>query len=297
MEEQSYKDKQRVMERTRPEEQQVIKVQAISDGNKCPHCGTVNEAGTLYCENCGTYLKGKACPVCGASVAEGTDLCEHCKSYLSENVCSFCGAKMSEDDAFCPECGSPRRGIVCPVCHSLSMFSFCPRCGTALNEIARKQLEAFKQVPQYKEMAEAAKELENLLHVEPINSSSQMEKVKKNAELRERVLQLLDMDFKMPDRNNIKGVGLDEKSLSGLIQIKRDQLQKLLDSMELTKVDNPAIARNYAMAHKPLGSSLGWKCNYKHAIHSGPFGCACPQLGGRWVILDGKTEHKIVDDE
>ena len=57
------------------------------------------------------------------------------------------------------------------------------------------------------------------------------------------------------------------------------------------------MARNYAMAHRPVGSSLGWKCNFKHAIHTGPFGCACPQMGGKWVVLDGLTETQVLDDK
>lgn len=294
--EQQYRDRQRILEKTKPEEQQLSKEQSVSV-NRCPRCGFVNEPGALYCENCGSSLKSRVCPYCGSSVSEEADLCEHCKSYLANDVCSFCGAKMGENDAFCPECGSPRRGIVCPVCHSLSMFSFCPRCGTALNELARRQMEQFKQQPLYKEMTEAAKELEKLLHVDPVDSVFQREREKENAELRERVLKLLNMEFEVPKANSINGSGLDCESLMGLIQIKRDQLQKMMDSLETGSSENPALARNYAMAHKPIGSSLGWKCNYKHAIHSGPCGCACPQLGGKWVVLDGKSEHKIVDDE
>ena len=294
--EQQHRGRQKVLEKNKSEEKQVVREQSISI-NKCSKCGFVNDSNALFCENCGVSLGNRVCPYCGSPVPEEADICEHCKGYLANNVCSFCGARMGEDDAFCPECGSPRRGIVCPVCHSLSLFSFCPRCGTALNELARKQLDQFKQDPLYKEISEAAKELENLLHVEPVDSFSQKEKEKKNAELRERVLYLLHVEHDLPKENSINGAGLDSKLLRELIQMKRDLLQKMFDSLEMKSSDSPAMARNYAMAHKPLGSSLGWKCNYKHAIHSGPYGCACPQLGGKWVILDGKMEHKVVDDE
>lgn len=176
--EQQYKGRQKALEKNKPDEKQAVREHSTSI-NRCLKCGFINESSALYCEKCGASLSYRTCPYCGSSVPEEADLCEHCKNYLANDICSFCGAKMGENDAFCPECGSPRRGIVCPVCHSLSVFSFCPRCGTALNELARKQLDQFKQQPLYKKISEAAKELENLLHVEPVDSLLQKEKEKR----------------------------------------------------------------------------------------------------------------------
>ena len=82
--------------------------------------------------------------------------------------------------------------------------------------------------------------------------------------------------------------------LKGLVDFKKKQLAELLNQLEAKAQISPAKARNYAMATKPFGVRVGWKCNYKNALHSSPCGCAKPHLGGRWVVL-GENE-KVKED-
>jgi hypothetical protein len=67
--------------------------------------------------------------------------------------------------------------------------------------------------------------------------------------------------------------------------------------MATPPMPSPAKVRNFAMAQKPVGVRLGWQCNYKHALHSSPCGCAKPQLGGKWVILGHNSNQVIKDDK
>lgn len=53
---------------------------------------------------------------------------------------------------------------------------------------------------------------------------------------------------------------------------------------------------NYVAAKRIAGSKLAWMCNYKHALHSGPTGCAHPELGGKWVVVDKDNIKHIKDD-
>ena len=80
------------------------------------------------------------------------------------------------------------------------------------------------------------------------------------------------------------------------LRAKLEQLTEMLDRLALPPSPSPAIVRNYAMACKPQGVRLAWECNFKHALHSSPCGCAKPQMGGKWIILGKGTRKEIKDD-
>ena len=133
-----------------------------AQGVSCPHCGSVNEPGAMFCASCGNPMGKVTCPNCGAELDPDADFCETCRHYIRKDVCSFCGAHLSGNEAFCPECGCPRGGIVCPTCHTLNDFSFCKQCGTPLTEEAHMLLDRVKELPEYKEMQKLASELQQL---------------------------------------------------------------------------------------------------------------------------------------
>lgn len=268
-------------------------------GVSCPHCGAINEPEALFCASCGNPIGKMACPNCGADVDPDADFCESCRQYIRHDVCSFCGAHLHSNDAFCPECGSPRGGIVCPVCHTLNDFSFCKQCGTALTDEARQLQERIHQLPEFKEMQQLAIELQQLELTVPYSSDLELLQDQRNIKLRERVLTLLAEDRGIahpviPESGNKR---MSKEEYNQKKKERLDQIAALLDQMVQKPEPKPALVRNYAMACRPQGVRLAWECNFKHALHSSPCGCAKPQLGGKWVILGKDTRKEIKDDK
>ena len=265
----------------------------------CPYCGTVNDSSAMFCASCGRPLRMGSCPSCGSEIDPEADYCEVCHHYIKSGVCSFCGAQLADEAAFCPECGSPRGGIVCPSCHTLNDFAFCKKCGTPLTEEARMLTAQVRQTPEYMELSAIAHELEELNMQLPYTSERDVVKSQMNERLRERVLTLLAQDEGVPNpaipKHEIKRMSKEE--LDKQKKLKMQLIASLLDRMELPAQPTPAKARNYAMAQKPLGVRLAWVCNFKHALHSSPCGCAKPQLGGKWVILGKNNQQEISDDK
>ncbi|MBO4906123.1 MAG: zinc ribbon domain-containing protein [Bacteroidaceae bacterium] len=275
--------------------------QDFMGAQRCPKCGTVNDPQAMFCENCGQVLRDIVCPHCGSHVPAGLDYCEVCHNYIGTDRCSFCYAPMSVTDDYCQECGSPRKGIVCPTCHSVEHFSFCEHCGTPLTDRARMAQEQAWNVPYAQEIRQLEKEMEQLWRTKPIESKQEVTNRERIRELRDRVMTLLqdlgdDIYVDVPLQSEPKTY-LTKDDLKTRIEQKRQQLQKLLDQMEMAAQPNPAKARIQSMACKPHISRLGWRCNYKNALHASPLCCACPQQGGKWVILSGNEENNLVNDK
>ena len=138
--------------------------------------------------------------------------------------------------------------------------------------------------------------LENSL---PYNSERDIEREQRNMKLRERVLMLLAKDegvetpvIPKKESKRMTKEELDEKKTA-----KIKLLSAILDKLSVPAGPSAAKARNYAMASKPMGVRLGWVCNWKHAMHSSPCGCAKPQMGGKWVILGKNSTDEIKDDK
>ena len=270
----------------------------VSNGVQCPHCGTVNDPDALFCASCGNPIGMTSCPNCGAPVEPDADFCETCRHYIRTDVCSFCGAHLTGQEAFCPECGSPRGGIVCPVCHTLNDFSFCKQCGTPLTDEARQMMEMIREQPEYKEMQLLANEIQQMEMTLPYNSERDILLDQKNIKLRERVLKLLaeDRGIANPVIPEPRNKRMSREEYNAKKQERLDKLTAILEKMAQTPQPKPAQVRNYAMACKPQGVRLAWECNFKHALHSSPCGCAKPQMGGKWIILGKNTRKEIKDD-
>ena len=95
-------------------------------------------------------------------------------------------------------------------------------------------------------------------------------------------------------RSALKEVWQDEYDAKK--QERLNRLADILEQMAMQPQAKPAQVRNYAMACKPQGVRLAWECNFKHALHSSPCGCAKPQMGGKWIILGKNTKKEIKDD-
>lgn len=230
------------------------------------------------------------CPFCGSVLPPGADYCENCRKYIREDVCSFCGAAMISEGAYCPECGSPKGGLVCPECHTLNEFAFCKKCGYPLTPGAMEQAEYLRSTPEFKRLQALTTEMSRLDNVEPFSSDTDQENTTANERLRIRVLRMLaeDKGEQAPELTPRKS----ERMTAMQLETKKMDLARLiseaLGELAAKPQPSPVKTRNYAMAMKPAGVRLAWVCNYKHAMHSGPCGCAKPQLGGRWVILGHK---------
>ena len=287
------------MEKTDDVQMQQQMQTRAAQGVCCSHCGTINEPDAMFCASCGSPLGKKSCPNCGAELDPDADFCETCRHYIQKDVCSFCGTRLTGNEAFCPECGSPRGGIVCPVCHTLNDFSFCKQCGTPLTDEAHMLLEKVKELPEYKEMQQLASEIQKLDLVLPYGSERELLQDQRNIKLRERVLKLLAQDRGVIDPV-IPESGNKRMSKEEYEAKKKDSLDKIaaiLDKMAQAPQPKPAQVRNYAMACRPQGVRLAWECNFKHALHSSPCGCAKPQLGGKWIILGKNSKKEIKDDK
>ena len=280
-----------------PLSQQAMQMKSAS-GVVCPHCGTVNDPDALFCASCGNAIGMSTCPNCGAAVEPDADFCETCRHYIRTDICSFCGAHLTGYEAFCPECGSPRGGIVCPVCHTLNDFSFCKQCGTPLTDEAHQLMEKIRELPEYKEMQRLATEIQQLEMTIPYNNDRDVLRDQKNIKLREKVLRLLaeDRGIANPVIPESQHKRMSKEEYDAKKQERLDKLAAILENMAQAPQPRPAQVRNYAMACKPQGVRLAWECNFKHALHSSPCGCAKPQMGGKWIILGKNTRKEIKDD-
>lgn len=286
------------LERPLQNEAETLIATDTAAGVTCPFCNTVNEPTAMFCLSCGKPLKMGACPNCGCEIDPDADFCEICHHYIKPDVCSFCGAILTGSEAYCPECGSPRGGIICPTCHTLNDFAFCKQCGTPLTEEAKQLIQETKQRPDYMELVRLAREYDDLQLEVPNTSDRDVVRDQRNQLLRERVLTLLAHD-RGEDSEKIVITSKKRKSKEELNREKAerlDEISRILDAMALPSMPSPVKARNYAMAQKPIGVRLAWVCNYKHATHSSPCGCAKPQMGGKWIIL-GKNSRKEINDD
>ena len=272
---------------------------AYAAGIICPKCGTMNDSDAVYCASCGSFLHMGTCPHCGCEIEPDVDFCEACHHYIRPDICSFCGFSFSEVDAYCPSCGMPRGGVVCPTCHTLNDFSFCKQCGQPLTEEAKSIMQQMRQMPEYKTLMALSHEYNELQMQLPYETEADKEKGEALEALRERVLKLLaqDQGQTLPDVPAPRRRRLTKEQLAESRRRKLEQLAEVLDKMAIPESTSSASVRNYAMAQKPAGVRLAWVCNYKHALHSSPCGCAKPKLGGKWVILGHNSKQEIKDDK
>ena len=281
------------------EQVKIQQLQQQAQGVLCPSCGTVNDPEAMFCLFCGRPLRMGTCPNCGSEIDPEADFCEVCHHYIKTDVCSLCGGYMTENEIYCPECGNPRGGLVCPVCNTLNDFAFCRQCGTPLTEEAQVMMADLKKMPDYQQLTKVARELEDLDMEVPYASERDVVRDQMNEKLREQVLLLLARD---------KGISNPVVPKREVKRLSQDDLQKrkaekerlladILERMAVPALPSPVKARNYAMAQRPAGVRLAWVCNWKHAMHSSPCGCAKPQLGGKWVILGKNSKDEITDDK
>ncbi|MBQ3700324.1 MAG: zinc ribbon domain-containing protein [Prevotella sp.] len=281
------------------EDQPMQQQQQQAGGKVCPFCGTVNDPEAMFCAQCGQPISKASCPHCGAEIDPDADYCETCHHYIRKDVCSFCGAHLSGNEAYCPECGSPRGGLVCPTCHTLNEFSFCKKCGTALTEEARMMVKELQKNPDYQNLMEIVQDFAKLENALPYNSERDIIREQMNIKLRERVLTLLAQDegIENPVISKPESKRMTKEELEEQRAAKIRMLSAILDKLAVPTTTSPAKARNFAMASKPVGVRLAWVCNFKHAMHSSPCGCAKPQMGGKWVVLGKNNNAEIKDDK
>jgi hypothetical protein len=154
------------------------------------------------------------------------------------------------------------------------------------------------EMPEYQQMQKLAEELQKLDLQMPYVTEQDKERDRKSQELRQRVLMLLAQDRGLDrvDANLADHKVMSKDEYDKKKQERMDMLSRLLDQMAQLPQEKPAQVRNYAMACKPQGVRLAWQCNFKHALHSSPCGCAKPQMGGKWIILGKGTRKEIKDD-
>ena len=287
------------MSREMPAGMQMQMQQNTMQGVACPKCGTINEPDAMYCASCGALMRMDICPNCGAEIDPEADYCEACHHYIRTDICAFCGAHLAEDEGYCPECGAPRGGMVCPTCHTMNDFAFCKQCGMPLTEEARQLVAQLKEIPEYKELMSLAHEYSELDMQLPYNTERDATRDKECLELRDRILRLLAQDdgIQNPVIPEPKNQRMSKEELNAQKRRKLEQIAEMLDQLAIPPQPSPAKVRNFAMAQKPTGVRLAWRCNYKNAMHSSPCGCAKPQMGGKWIVLGHNSKQEIKDDK
>ena len=181
----------------------------------------------------------------------------------------------------------------------LNEFAFCKKCGAALTEEARMLVKQLQLNPDYQELLEIVRDYSNLENALPYNSERDIVREQMNARLRERVLSLLAKDegIEIPVIPKVESKRMTREELEEQKMVKIKMLSAILDKLAVVPTSSPVKARNFAMACKPQGVRLAWVCNYKHAMHSSPCGCAKPHLGGKWVVLGKNSKEEIKDDK
>jgi hypothetical protein len=106
-----------------------------------------------------------------------------------------------------------------------------------------------------------------------------------------------DRGIAHPVISEAKNKRLSKEEYNAKKKERLEQIAAILDKMVQVPQPKPAQVRNYAMACRPQGVRLAWECNFKHALHSSPCGCAKPQLGGKWIILGKDVKKEIKDDK
>jgi membrane protease subunit (stomatin/prohibitin family) len=78
----------------------------------CPKCGTANQAGAKFCQNCGANVQEQqhaatvACPNCQAQVQPGSKFCNNCGQSLEPKACKSCNKPLTPGAKFCGNCGT-----------------------------------------------------------------------------------------------------------------------------------------------------------------------------------------------
>lgn len=278
-------------------QQQQAQQQAM--GKACPFCGAINEPEAMFCAQCGQPISKTICPHCGAELDPDADFCEVCHHYVKKDVCSYCGAHLKGNETYCPECGSPRGGMVCPTCNTLNDFAFCKKCGAALTEEAKMMVKELQHNPDYQELLELVRDYSKLENALPYNNERDIIREQNGQKLRERILTLLAKDegVETPVIPPVESKRMTREELDDMKAVKVKMLSAILNKLAVKPMASPVKARNFAMATKPQGVRLAWVCNWKHAMHSSPCGCAKPHLGGKWVILGKNSTEEIKDDK
>ena len=108
---------------------------------------------------------------------------------------------------------------------------------------------------------------------------------------------IIDEGIEIPVIPKVESKRMTREELEEQKMVKIKMLSAILDKLAVVPTSSPVKARNFAMACKPQGVRLAWVCNYKHAMHSSPCGCAKPHLGGKWVVLGKNSKEEIKDDK
>jgi membrane protease subunit (stomatin/prohibitin family) len=78
----------------------------------CPKCGTPNQAGVKFCNNCGAQVQAQQqaatveCPNCHAQVQGGAKFCNNCGQSMEPKACKNCNNPLPPGAKFCGNCGT-----------------------------------------------------------------------------------------------------------------------------------------------------------------------------------------------
>ncbi len=182
--------------RERGEERQRIH-EDTSDGRICHSCSHVNDAGALFCEECGAGFDnaGKPCPVCG-EINSGV-------------YCSFCGANTE--------------GVLCGVCSTMQYSDFCSNCGAPVSGMAREMERGLEAAAEMSVMSQ--QEADAIIN--EINGSLSADMQKEYERKRQRLILLKEREYfderekRIEDYRSSRGIKVKMLSAEEMEQVKK----------------------------------------------------------------------------
>src|SRR6218665_93192 len=248
------------------------------------------------------------CPACQAVIKPGADICESCGKWLLTGQCCFCYSPFKPGQKFCGNCGNSPTGSTCTNCGTASHFHFCPKCDSPISKKAVPALKTLQESPELKAIIELAGQLAK----EPGTDAGslragefqdQLSQLKAYFSTADKSGQTSGPAFKF-DGESKDFLGQMQNSAQSMANIQQERkavddtaLKAYIRQMQEKVFSDNQAARLYYTAIKIMLPELkrtvevlGWKCNYASFIHyDGPSGCACPGMGGHWVM---KTDVK-----
>ena len=150
----------------------------------------------------------------------------------------------------------------------------------------KKKIEAEKKKIEESEKKE--QQIQKMLRLEQfLNKSNQAEQQITRPEQKALKPLISEEHLKILERAKQNLAGYKQRQLEK--ENKQREIQAQLNQMAQLTFSTGQEARRFFDASRPSNSYV-WECNFVHYVHPKPSDCAKPELGGKWVIVEGAID-------